>query len=294
MSRYRTPLRYPGGKQKLWPFVSEVLSHNDASGGHYVEPFAGGAGVAIELLTRGLVECVHLNDSSLPVYAFWRSVLVHTDELCARISAASLTVEEWLRRREVVRSPETHEELEVGFSTLYLNRCNRSGVLSGGLIGGLNQTGRWLMDARFNRNELIRRIELIAVHADAIFLRNWDAERFICEYVPTLPDQAFVYCDPPYFHKSSRLYLNHYQPDDHERLANVVQSKIRQQWMVSYDNATEIRKFYAERQSFAYDIQYNAARAYKGREVFFFSDRVRVPARSVLLNIDVALPAVRL
>lgn len=289
MSKFKTPLRYPGGKQRLSPFILELLLENDLVQGHYVEPYAGGAGVAIELLLSNHVSHIHLNDSSVPVYAFWHSVLFNPEELCRRIASASLNVEEWKKRREIVRNPDTYAEIEVGFSTFYLNRCNRSGVLSGGLIGGLSQNGKWNMDARFPRNELIRRIELIASRGNSISLRNWDAERFIFDYIPTLPNNTLVYCDPPYFEKSSRLYLDRYEKSDHARIATVIQRNICRKWVVSYDSASQILDTYRERRMFSYDLQYNASKAYKGREVFIFSDDVKVPICSSLPFIDIAL-----
>jgi len=291
MSLYATPLRYPGGKQRLAPFVVELLCANKILGGDYVEPYAGGAGVAIELLLENQVSRVHLNDSSYPVYAFWNSIVTCPEKLCRRIASASLTVEEWKKRREIVRDPTNHAEEEVGFSVFYLNRCNRSGALTGGIIGGLEQTGKWKMDARFSRKELIRRIEAIATKKDAIVLRNWDAEKFIVEYIPSLPRDTFVYCDPPYYEKSSRLYLNRYKPEDHARIAEVIQSQLLHRWIVSYDNAAEILRFYRERRQFVYDLQYSAARVYKGKEIFIFSDDVLVPRSSSLKYIDVALQA---
>ena len=66
------------------------------------------------------------------------------------------------------------------------------------------------MDARFPRNELIGRIEGIASRRKAITLRNWDAERFIENYIPRLPTKTLVYCDPPYYEKSGRLYLDRF------------------------------------------------------------------------------------
>lgn len=289
MTRYYTPLRYPGGKQKLTPFILEILKENDLLSGHYVEPYAGGAGVALELLLGKHVSKIHLNDSALPVYAFWRSVLSKPDELCGMISRASLTVEEWKRRRDIVRNPKEHTLLELGFSTFYLNRCNRSGVLSGGLIGGLLQEGVWKMDARFSRNELIRRIEVIASRASSIVLKNWDAERFISEHIPDLPNNTLVYCDPPYFEKASRLYLNSYEEADHLRIAKFIQTRLRNKWVVSYDSAPQILDYYKERRSFLYDLQYNASKVYKGREIFVFSDSLKLPKSSILPNIDVAI-----
>ena len=291
MSRYGTPVRYPGGKQRLAPFILELLEKNEGIGGHYVEPYAGGAGVAMKLLLTKQVSHVHLNDSSFPIYALWRSIVSSPEELCRKIAHASLTVSEWKKRKEIVRNPDGHAELEVGFSTLYLNRCNHSGVLSGGPIGGLAQTGKWKIDARFPRNELIRRIEVIALRKDAIHLRNWDAEKFIQEYVPTLPSQTLVYCDPPYFGQSSRLYLDQYKREDHARIAHVIQEQLHRKWIVSYDSAPEILAYYCKRRMFRYSLQYNASHVYKGEEVFIFSDDLVVPSVSSLPHIDEAIKA---
>lgn len=284
--RYFTPLRYPGGKQRLTPFVLEVLRTNELQGCDYVEPYAGGAGVAIQLLLDGHVANIHLNDSSKAIYSFWRSILTKTEEFCRLVSTASLTVEEWKRQREVIRNPGKHSQLELGFSTFFLNRCNRSGVLSGGLIGGLQQNGAWKMDARFSRNELIRRIEVIAARRSSIAVRNLDAEQFMADYIPTLPAKSLVYCDPPYFNKAQRLYLDSYQPEDHARIARVIQTRLPRSWIVSYDSAPEILEYYAKRRSFLYNLQYNASTVYKGREVFVFSDDLVLPSESTLPCID--------
>ncbi|MEE7545870.1 DNA adenine methylase [Xanthomonas sp. Kuri4-1] len=288
MNRYKTPLRYPGGKQKLAPFVAEVMIGNNLRGGHYAEPYAGGAGVAIDLLLNGIASHIHLNDSCSAVHSFWKSAINETEELCRRISRASLNVREWRKQQEILRNRDGHSVLDVGFSMFYLNRVNRSGILSGGLIGGLAQEGEWLMDARFPRAELIRRIENIARYKKNIHLRNWDAERFISNYLPRLPSETLVYCDPPYFEKADRLYLNHYHPEDHRRIAKVIQ-EIKLPWIVSYDAAPEILKYYARRRAFIYGLQYNALKAYVGTEVFFFSDRLEIGSRSAIKSIDVAL-----
>ena len=293
MTRNHTPLRYPGGKQKVAPFISEIIVANNLDGCHYAEPYAGGAGVAVELLISGKASHVHLNDACVPLYAFWRSVLSKTDEFCSRIARASLTIDEWRRQREILRSPKNVSQLDLGFSFFFLNRCNRSGIPSGGVIGGLSQTGRWKIDARFARKELIRRVELIGSRRSSITVKNLDAERFILDYLPTLPRRTLVYCDPPYFKKADRLYLNHYDPSDHKRIAHVIQFKLNRHWVVSYDNAPEIQSLYAKRSRIIYDLQYNAGPAHKGSEAFFFSDKVKVPSKSVVAFIDKALGDIR-
>ena len=288
MGRYKTPLRYPGGKQRLTPFVREILQCN---GGveTYVEPDAGGAGVAMELLLSHDVRRVYLNDSSRHIYAFWHSVKFDSEKLCRLIARASLSMTEWTRQREIVRSGHEHDLLSLGFATFYLNRCNRSGVLTAGVIGGRNQVGKWRIDARFPRNELVARIEAIASRADDIRVSNFDADDFIVRTVNKLDTKTLVYCDPPYYERAERLYLNAYKPEDHQRVARVIQAKLRHPWIVSYDAHTAIRQLYKERRKFVYSIQYSAIQACTGREVFIFSDRLNIPRTSRLPYLHAAL-----
>jgi DNA adenine methylase len=292
MSKHWSPLRYPGGKQKLTPFIVEIIRANDLVGAEYIEPYAGGAGVAMELLISGTASRVHINDNCARVAAFWRALVNYPDELCSLISRASLTVEEWRRQKAVFARPDECGELELGFSTLFLNRCNRSGILGGGLIGGLSQTGEWLMDARFPRPALIQRIEALAARSGSISVYKMDAEVFITDELRRIP-HGLVYLDPPYFHKADRLYLNHYQASDHSRISKTIQKKLKHPWVVSYDNAPEIASFYSKFRKFQYGLQYNASRAYVGNELFIFSPDLAIPENSVLPGINAALPAAR-
>jgi len=285
MGQFKTPLRYPGGKQRLSPFIKEILLANNIDG-HYCEPYAGGAGVALELLLTRKVSYIHLNDCDFGIYAFWYSVLNHTDELCYLISIASMTVEEWRLRQQIVKRCDRTNILELGFSVFYLNRCNRSGVLSAGLIGGLEQTGNYKMDARFSRTDLIQRIENIALYKDKITITNMDAEDFIQNYIPNLPQNSLVYLDPPYYEKGSQLYLNAYKKEDHARLAKNIQHKITQKWILSYDGVPDIINLYLERRQFLYNLQYTAATVYKGKEIFVFCDNLQLPQQCSLKNIE--------
>jgi DNA adenine methylase len=288
MSKFKTPLRYPGGKQKLTPFIVEILEANNI-GGHYIEPYAGGAGVAIELLLSKNVKHIHLNDSDSAIYAFWHSVVNKPEELCRMISSASLTVDEWRKRKLIVQKGNKKDLLELGFSVFYLNRCNRSGVLSAGVIGGLDQTGNYKMDARFSRNDLIRRIETIAIFNTQISVTNLDAEYYINNYIPNVPEDSLVYFDPPYYEKGSELYLNSYKPEDHQRLAKLIQKNVSHKWVLSYDGVPEILDLYKKRRHFLYDLQYSAGKNYKGKEVFVFNDKLKLPTICKLENIQEGL-----
>ena len=275
------------------PFVREILELNDLVGGHYAEPYAGGAGVALDLLLGGHVSQVHLNDSSLHVYAIWTSIITRAEDFCSRIRKASLTVDDWRRHREIVRHPENHDLFSLGFSTFYLNRCNRSGILTAGVIGGLAQAGKWRIDARFPRNELIRRVEAIATKADRICVTNLDAEEFMRRHVPShLPNQqSLIYCDPPYYERSQRLYLNGYQRADHERLAAFIQTQLAHHWIVSYDAHEDVMELYEGRKRFVYNLPYSATNSYEGREIFIFSDTLSVPLASRVRTVNAGLRA---
>ena len=172
-------LRYPGGKGKLARFFRRFSRANSLSDGRYVEPYAGGAAIAWELLITGIVRRVSINDISLPVFAFWHSVLNATDELCKLIQERPLTVDEWDYREKTEKQPEDVDYVTLGFSFFFLNRTNRSGILNGGIIGGRDQTGKWKIDARFNRQDLICKIQKIASFKSRIELTRIDAVDFI-------------------------------------------------------------------------------------------------------------------
>lgn len=273
-----TPLRYPGGKRKLFPFFSELIEHNGLVGAHYVEPFAGGAGLALSLLVSGYVKVVHLNDLDMAIYAFWKTVLEATDELCRRIERTSIDVATWKQQREIIEHPDRYTEVDVAFATLFLNRTNYSGILRGGIIGGKGQTGKWKMDARFNREELIRRIRHIAAYKDGIKVYNQEAVQFlrsISQYVPA-SEKGIVYADPPYYAKGHTLYYNHYRPGDHRHLAQTMQN-LSCPWVVSYDDVEPVYKLYQGTNYLRYQLHYTAQSRQRSGEVMFFQRLVLPP-----------------
>jgi DNA adenine methylase len=277
--RHFSPLRYPGGKGRLSPFVQRIFEDNNLLDGHYAEPYAGGAAVAISLLLLEYASHVYINDISKPVYLFWKSVLSDTNALCRRIRDKKVTPEEWRRQRTILFHYRDYSQVSVAFAMFFLNRTNRSGIIhSGGMIGGNDQTGEWKIDARYNKPELISRIEAIAAYSNRIRVSNKDAETFLRITLPTLPTKSFVYLDPPYFEQGQSLYENHYQAQDHIRLAGVVKKKLRRNWMISYDNHPEIRTAYHGCRKLVYSLPYSAARRYEGSEVIFFSPNLVVPS----------------
>ncbi len=272
-----SPLRYPGGKGKVARFIKEIVRANGLSDGRYVEPYAGGAAVAWELLLTGVVRRVSINDISLPVFAFWHSVLNATDDLCRLIRECPLTVEEWDKQKEIFRRPEEADYLNLGFAFFFLNRTNRSGILNGGIIGGRNQTGNWKIDARFNRQDLAFRIQKIASLRSRIELTQLDAVEFIKGNAERFGIKTLLYIDPPYFEKGRFLYHDAYGEEDHATVAEAVAELNGLNWIVSYDDVRPIHDLYAQAPWLQYTLNYSARNATRGREVMFFSPKLVVP-----------------
>jgi DNA adenine methylase len=274
---FTSPLRYPGGKGAIADYVKKILEENDLVDGDYVEAYAGGAGIAWPLLFEEYVRRVHINDLSRSVYAFWESVLTQTEKLCAMIRDAEVTMEEWRRQKAVQRDQQNHTELELAFSTFFLNRTNRSGILGAGVIGGQNQNGTWKLDARFNKADLVRRVQRIALYSSRIRIHNLDAAHFLQNEVPRLPAKTLVYLDPPYYVKGQELYDNHYGHEDHAAIANMLFHDLKHPWIVSYDSAPEIIELYSGYKSIRYDLSYSAQARYSGSEVMFFARTLKIP-----------------
>lgn len=273
---YFSPLRYPGGKRKLSGFMKQLFRENRLLDGDYVEPYAGGASVALAMLYEECARRVHINDLDRSIYAFWHSVSYETEALCRLIRDTPVTIEEWHTQKAVQGSSDV-SLLELGFSTFFLNRTNRSGIVRGGVIGGKGQAGTWALDARFNKSDLTLRIEKVARYAGRIHLYNLDAAIFITSVLPRLPSRALVFLDPPYFVKGQqRLYTDFYEPPAHARIAELVKG-IRQYWLISYDDVPEVRSLYQGYLSVGYTLHYNAQDRYRGAEVMFLCDRLALP-----------------
>jgi DNA adenine methylase len=274
--RYPSPLRYPGGKGKVGNYIKLVILDNDLVGCEYVEPYAGGASIALTLLFEEYADRVHINDINRGVFAFWDAVLRRPDEFCRRITSVRLSVREWERQRATYRDPQA-DPLDLGFATFFLNRTSRSGIIGGGVIGGLNQTGRWKLDARFNREQLIKRVQRIARFGSRISLTQLDAALYMKDVLPTLA-RPFVYLDPPYYANGSKLYENSYLPGDHAAIASIV-GTLKVPWIVSYDAVPQVAALYARRKRIGYDLHYSAAiQNLTGAEYMFFSPGLVQPS----------------
>ncbi len=280
-----SPLRYPGGKGKLANYIKLVLRYNDLLDGHYVEPYAGGSAVAISLLFSEHVSKIHINDISRPIFAFWYSVLYLTDDLCKLIQDTDVNIKEWHKQKEIQNNLNDVSLLTLGFSTFFLNRTNRSGIIKGGVIGGKNQKGTYKLDARFNKKELIKRVEKIARYKDRISLYNEDAELFVTTKLNQLPKKTFIYFDPPYFTKGKGLYEDYYKHQDHIKISRIL-TLLGRKWIITYDNTEEIRDIYLGYRFITYSLNYSTAIHRTGEEIMFFSENLIIPPINSPANIS--------
>lgn len=276
-TRYLSPLRYPGGKARLVDFMKSIFQTNDLLGGTYSEVYAGGAAVGLALLFAEYAANICINDSDPAVYAFWLSTLENTEGLCRLIQDRPVTPTEWDRQRRIYVNATKESTLALGFATFFLNRTNRSGIIdSGGMIGGRDQAGSWRLNARYNRPELVNRIQRIGQYRDRIHVSNLDAADFLIWAGKSLRTNSLVYLDPPYYTKGRRLYANYYEEKDHSTIAELLSSQPHH-WVVSYDNVAPIRRLYHGYRSLTYKLWYTASDLQQGIEIMFFSPSLVVP-----------------
>src|SRR5690554_565863 len=276
--RFFTPLRYPGGKSKLAYYVIALLEENSLIGGHYIEPFAGGADVALQLLLTKHISSIHINDFDPAVYAFWKACTEQPEKLCKLIRDTPVTIQEWHKQREIMLNPsESISLLDLGFATFFINRTNRSGILTAGVIGGKAQAGKWKLNERFNKTNLIQRIEKIADFSNTIRVTNLDAAKMLDELSIKAPKNSLIYLDPPYYLKGQELYRNFYEHKDHVNIAKKISKINNAHWIVSYDNNKEIEKIYKDYRQKTFDLQYSAQQKRVGSEIMIFGNTIQIP-----------------
>lgn len=279
--KHASPLRYPGGKAVLADLLAQTIALNGLSDPPYFEPFAGGAGAALRLLHDNVVSEIHINDMDPRIATFWKEVLNDSELFAERILNVPVTVEEWRRQWKVCQDADPSKPFELAFSTFYLNRCNRSGVITGAApIGGYAQEGKWKIGARFYRDSLAARVRALGNMRDRIHVTEMDAPDFLVDRLPRGRDrgEVFVYLDPPYHAKGGRIYLNSYKDRDHRRLADYLQRQKRLKWMASYDNSPFIRRLYESCNISDNTLRYSLQRNRKVQELLITPTYLQRPS----------------
>ena len=285
MSYIYSPLRYPGGKTKLSPLVKFIIKNKiDSEITTYIEPFAGGAGVALDLLISGTVDDIIINDFDKSIYSFWKAIITEPDRFIQMIEKTPVTIDEWRKQKEIYTSLGKKYSFVFGFATFFLNRTNRSGILSAGPIGGYAQTGNYLIDARFNKENLISRISCITQYRNHIKVYNKDIRSFIKRVINNKQAGAFIYFDPPYYVKGKELYINYFHPHDHIEIRDHIIEYIHCPWIMTYDAEESISDIYAEYKNMQYNLNYSLANKGMSHELIIFSNPDMCPSNCELLN----------
>lgn len=272
---FYSPLRYPGGKSKLFPLVRDIINqHPDID--TYIEPFAGGAGIAMQLLLENAVDNIVVNDYDKAIYSIWRAILTEGERFISKIEDAPLTIDEWNKQKEIYSNAINKYTIDLAFAAFYLNRTNRSGILGAGPIGGVDQTGNYLIDARFNKKALIRRIRNIIANKHRIKLYNKESLKFIEKVLPDYTNNALVYFDPPYYNKGHELYKNFYTNNDHKMLGAKIANCRLPYWMITYDDVDAIKEIYREFTQYEFSLNYSLINSSVGREVLILSNGMQV------------------
>ena len=280
-----SPLRYPGGKSAMAGLLGDIRRLNGLGHQAMAEPFAGGAGASLTLLYFEEAHRIYINDADPAIYDFWWSVVNRPQPFLDILSKTRVSIAEWRRQRDVYRNTSRISRLRRGFSAFYLNRCNRSGIImNGGPIGGVIQSGKWRLDARFNKLELRRRCEKVTEYRERIRVSCDDGLHFIESLDP---ESTFFFVDPPYFEKGPMLYLNALDEDYHAALAARLKAMCDAAWVLTYDDCPEVRRLYrgwaAIRPFF---LRYVAAERRTGKEVLITPKWMRLPKsqKSAALN----------
>jgi DNA adenine methylase len=235
----------------------------------FVEPFAGGASVALQLAAEGTVRKIILADVDELVYSFWHTAAFDTDWLIAAMWDVEITVAQWERFRE----SEPGSIRDRALKCLFLNRTSYSGILHrrAGPIGGKLQKSENPIGCRFSKETLHNRIAKVGQLArqgrlEDVLHADWKATaETVRRLVRNRVRGVLFYFDPPFYAKAKNLYRYSFRADDHILLANFLRS-FRYPWVLSYDDHPEVHALYEHHEArgkrlFLHSAEYRAASA---------------------------------
>lgn len=277
-----TPLRYPGGKSLMSSFFEEVIDYNMLEKTVYAEPYAGGAGSAINLLLGNKVEAIKINDISLGIFSFWYFLVHQSSDFLKMVDKTEVNLKEWQKQRSIFKKSQK-ASLELGFATFYLSRTNRSGILNAGPMGGQDPikqfNAKYKLDCRYNKEALLNKFADIIKIRKNIEVYNEDALTFLSKIKNK---NTFVYLDPPYYDQGKALYLNYYKHKDHLVLSDFLRNTTDFNWVLSYDNVEAIRKLYFDFDLYEFELTYTAHKVKNGTEFLTHSKNISLPLNPVI------------
>ena len=256
-NQIKSPLRYPGSKATFFNVALRFIETYGLHDKEIVEPYAGSGIISLSLVSSGVIKRATLIERDPLIYAFWKAVFEHTDTLISSIEEISVDIDTWHEFRSYLKcdTPENQQIPDLALACLFLNRTNFSGILHSGPVGGQNQNSKYKIDCRFNKKEIISRIQRISLLKDAVFVVFDDALQFLHASNAKNNSNCFFYIDPPYFKQGRKLYRYNYKIVDHKRLSDILRNA-NFPWILSYDKHEFIELLYDDflktHQSFRY------------------------------------------
>jgi len=257
--------------------LAEIRRLNGLGNRAIAEPFAGGAGASLSLLYMEETPAIYINDADISIHDFWWTLVHRSEPFMGLLQKTRVSMAEWRRQRDTYRLGGRVSRLRRGFSAFYLNRCNRSGIImNGGPIGGVRQTGKWKLGARFNKPELQRRCERVSEYRDRVTVSALDG----IDFINSLDlDSVHLFIDPPYFGKGRTLYLSDLDEGYHADLAALLRTNQGAAWTLTYDDCPEIRKLYREWATVRpFALRYVASDRREGQEILIAPKWMRLPS----------------
>lgn len=289
-SRYPSPLRYPGGKARLAPYLADLYSHQFGSMELeiWIEPFAGGAGAGLALLEAEHVEEVWLYDTNPAIAAFWRTILTRGDTFASRIESTVPTMWLWNEAKQTLSAVAAGQQVDdtaLAYAAFIINRCSRSGIITpaAGPIGGKSQTGRWNIGSRFNSLALAARLRHVAALPGLRFTEADAIDRITDLDDCGFHEEVLILVDPPYISEGNRLYTDGMTEMDHRRLASALNASPAR-WILTYDAHPDVLDLYRDRRILEFQIPHSANQHRAGHEYVVFSDNTQVHSERPIMN----------
>jgi DNA adenine methylase len=272
-----TPLRYPGGKTWLLPYINDFLKFHKIQLGTIIEPFAGSASVSVGLLKSGIADNAVLCENDPMIISFWKSALYSSEEFVELIKNTDISMDTWYEFKKYLANdaPTKYSDLEIGFAFLFYNRTNYSGIITAGPIGGRRQLSKYSIKCRFNPERIIKKVSQLSALNERIEIIHGDGNEYLRKFTGNQEENIFIYVDPPYYDAGKVLYRKFFAIDDHMELEGIL-THINSPWLASYDDVNFIRNLYKSSKSQYVYTDYQAGNLKRGSRELLLSN-LKIP-----------------
>lgn len=283
LPRYLSPLRYPGGKGRMGPYLADLMAsqYGLLEVEIWAEPFAGGLGAGLHVLAADVAEEVWFCETNPALAALWRMIRTDLDDLARRIELTNPTIDLFYASREMVKNAATtggHDDQELAVAALILNRCSRSGIVAPnvGPIGGKDQAGKYTVKSRFDPAKVAARLRALSPYTQR--LRQYDCSGI--EFLRGLDggvgieEEMLAFVDPPYTDVGNDLYGRGMSVAEHRELAWILNTS-PMRWALTYDATPHIwTDWYPNRAVMEYGISHSAHKQHADTEYLIVSDNL--------------------